>query len=58
MSRTSFLAAWENGNIVMLALGSFLSEVSSKGWIPMANVLGGVENSKRRYLEPRFSIWA
>ena len=35
-----------DGNIVMLALRPFFGEVSGKNRIPMANVLGGVENGK------------
>lgn len=33
-----FFGSVEDGNIVVFALGSFLSEISSKGWVPMANV--------------------
>ena len=32
------------GNIVVLALGPLLSKVSSKCWIPVADVLCGIEN--------------
>lgn len=33
-----------NGNIVVLALGSLLSEIGGKGCIPNADELGGVED--------------
>jgi len=41
-----FLGSVGDGNIVMLTLGSFFSEISGKGRVPKANVLGGVEESK------------
>ena len=31
-----------NGDIVMLALRTFLREIGGKGWVPKANVFGGI----------------
>lgn len=32
------------GNVVILALGALLGEISSKGWIPLEDILRGIEN--------------
>ena len=33
-----------NCNIVVLAFGPFFSEISGKGGIPQADILGGIKN--------------
>lgn len=39
-----------DGHIVVLALCPFLCEISGKGWVPKADILGGVEKCViRRY---------
>ena len=38
-----FLGSMGNGNIVVLALSAFLGQISSKGRIPVADILGRIE---------------
>ena len=40
-----FFGCMRDSDIVMLALGPFLSEISSKGWVPKADILGGIVKS-------------